>query len=153
MSRVLEKNEETRLSLSSTDEQNSKDLYESLRRGKAQLVSHEGKTKLLPRSLHQFLTELSALLSEGKSVQIVHHHATFTTAEAATVLGVSRQFLVNLLARHELSHHLVGTHRRVYASDLFAYKARRDSARKNALRELVKSEVAEGLYTRHAAGV
>lgn len=139
--------------ISSVKQPNIEQLYEALRSGDAQLMSGNGKTQQLPESIHQFLTKMSALLSEGKSIHIVQDQAELTTVEAAAILGVSRQFLVNLLERHEIPHHLVGTHRRVYASDVFLYKARRDSARKAALRELVKSEAADGLYTRRADGV
>ncbi len=153
MSRAIEKNEESRLSISSQDQREIQGLYEALRRGKAQLVSPEGKGRSLPASVNQFLTELLALLNQGKPIHIIQNQATLTTVDAAALIGVSRQFLVNLLERDEIPYHLVGTHRRIYASDLFGYKARRDSARKNALRALVKSEAAEGLYTRHAEGV
>lgn len=74
--------------------------------------------------------------------------ASMTTAEAATVLGVSRQFLVNLLEAGEIPFHLVGTHRRVYSQDLMEYKARRDRQRRQKLSDLVRAEVAEGLYDR-----
>ena len=153
MSQTLETKTEATLPVSSKDQQDIQGLYDALRRGKAQLVNPEGKTQHLPASIYQFLTELLALLGEGKCVHIVQNQAKLTTVEAAALLGMSRQFLVNLLERNELPHHLVGTHRRIYASDVFAYKAKRDSARKTALRDLVKSEVAEGLYTRRVDGV
>ena len=153
MSQTLEDNTEATLPISAQDQQDIQGLYDALRRGKSQLVSPEGKTQHLPASIYQFLTELLALLGEGKCVHIVQNQAKLTTVEAAALLGMSRQFLVNLLERNEIPHHLVGTHRRIYASDVLAYKAKRDSARKTALRDLVTSEVAEGLYTRRADGV
>jgi len=153
MSRKTENNQATAISISSQDQQDIEGLYEALRRGKAKLVSPEGKTEHLPASIYQFLTELLALLGEGKCVHIVQNQAKLTTVEAAALLGMSRQFLVNLLERNEIPHHLVGTHRRMYAADVFDYKAKRDSARKAALRELVKAEAAEGLYTRPPDGV
>ncbi len=33
------------------------------------------------------------------------------------MLGVSRQFLIKLLERDEIPHHMVGTHRRIYVRD------------------------------------
>jgi excisionase family DNA binding protein len=66
--------------------------------------------------------------------------------EAAVLLGVSRQFLVNLLEKGEIPHHMVGTHRRVYAQDLFRYKAQRDASRHKAIVELAQAEARDGLY-------
>jgi len=66
--------------------------------------------------------------------------------EAANMLGVSRQFLVNLLEKGDIPYHMVGTHRRIYAQDLFQYKAVRDADRHKILRELAVAEAEEGIY-------
>jgi excisionase family DNA binding protein len=124
-------------------------LYGKLRRsGRAQLVSPEGKAQALPDSLYQFLVELLTVLGEAKCVTIVENQAKLTTVEAAALLGVSRQFLVNLLENNEIPFHRVGTHRRVYAADLMAYKGQRDRKRSQLIRDLAAAEDAEGLYDR-----
>ena len=64
------------------------------------------------------------------------------------MLGVSRQFLIGQLERNEIPFHLVGTHRRVYARDVLAYKMQRDGKRRRILDELTRAETAEGLYDR-----
>jgi len=69
-------------------------------------------------------------LKAGKPVTILTDAADLTTVEAAKMLAVSRQFLVQLLEQHEMPFHMVGTHRRVYARDVMAFKAKRDSARR-----------------------
>jgi len=134
--------------ISDPDRNEIEKLYEAFRSGKAKLVGPSGEARLLPDSLYSFLTELIGLLNEGKSLMIVQNQAKLTTMEAAVLLGVSRQFLVNLLDKGEIPHHMVGTHRRVYAQDLFRYKAQRDAARHKALRELTQAEAKEGLYDR-----
>ena len=134
--------------VSDGDRQEIEQLYEAMRRGKAKLVGATGEAQLLPDSLHSFLVELIGLLNEGKSVYIVQNQAKLTTVEAATMLGVSRQFLINVLERGEIPYHLVGTHRRIYAQDLLAYKAKRDGHRRTILRELAQREADEGLYDR-----
>jgi excisionase family DNA binding protein len=103
---------------------------------------------MLPDSLYSFLLELIGLLSEGKSATIVQNQAKLTTVEAASLLGVSRQFLINLLEKGGIPYHKVGTHRRIYAQDLFQYKARRDGHRHKVIRELAQAEAKEGLYDR-----
>jgi excisionase family DNA binding protein len=132
--------------ISANDRKEIEKLYEHIRQGKAKLVSPDGEVRLLPSSLHLFLIELIGLLREGKSVYLIQNQAKLTTVEAAAMLGVSRQFLINLLNKNEIPYHMVGTHRRIYAKDLLRYKTQRDERRHNALRELVKAEAAEGLY-------
>jgi len=139
--------------ISDPDRKEIEQLYEAFRPGKAKLVSPSGEARLLPDSLHSFLVELIGLLNEGKSVMIVQGQAKLTTMEAATLLGVSRQFLVNMLEKGEIAHHMVGTHRRVYAQDLFHYKAQRDGRRHKVIRELAQAEAKEGLYDREPSSV
>jgi excisionase family DNA binding protein len=133
------------------DQQEINQLYEVIRRGKAKLVGPNGEARPLPDSLHSFLVELTGLLTAGKSAYLIQNQANLTTVEAAAMLGVSRQFLVNLLETDEIPYHMVGTHRRIYAQDLLQYKAKRDENRKKVLGELAKAEADEGLYGRPPA--
>ncbi len=142
----LQNVEERKVPISDGDRQEIEQLYDAMRRGKAKLVGPDGQARLLPHSLYSFLVELIGLLNEGKSVYIVQNQANLTTVEAAAMLGVSRQFLVNILVKGEIPYHLVGTHRRIYAQDLLAYKSKRDQDRRKILRDLAKEEAAKGLY-------
>ena len=140
--------EETRvpLAISEGDQKQVLELYQKIQRSRAKLVGPDGKTQSLPVSLYEFLVKLIADLFEGQSVAIVQDDAQFTTVEAARMLGVSRQFLVKVLERGEIPHHMVGTHRRVYVRDLLAYKTRRDSKRRQILDDLTRAEAEDGLY-------
>ena len=150
---TTEKEGQRRVPISEHDRKEIEQLYEAFRRGKAKLVDPNGEARLLPDSLYSFLVELIGLLNEGKSVMIVQNQAKLTTMEAAAMLGVSRQFLINLLEKGEISYHLVGTHRRIYAQDLFQYKARRDGHRHKVIRDLAQAEAKEGLYDRTPSAV
>ena len=138
--------QQTPLDMSQQNQQEILKLYERMRRSKAKLIGPDGHAVNLPDSLYAFLCRVLADLLEGKSVSIVQSQAELTTVEASHMLGVSRQFLVNLLERGELPYHKTGTHRRIYVKDLLAYKAKRDGVRRKILDDLVQAELDEGLY-------
>jgi excisionase family DNA binding protein len=125
-----------------------KALYEQLRSAEAKLVGPDGKTELLPNNIYSFLHRLLAELKAGSSVTILQAKANLTTVEASKLLGMSRQFLIGLLDKGQIPYHMVGTHRRIYARDAIAYKARRDAERRKLLDDLVQAETAEGIYDR-----
>lgn len=132
--------------LSKKDQREVLDIYEKLRTAEAKLVGPDGRTQILPTSLYSFLCRLLADLKAGNSVTILQSNAELTTVEAAKLLGMSRQFLIGLLEKREIPYHMVGTHRRLYARDVLAYKAKRDTARRKTLDDLARSEQEEGLY-------
>lgn len=134
------------LAISECDQKQVLELYQKIQRSRAKLVGPDGKTQRLPVSLYEFLVKLIADLCEGQSVAIIQNDAQLTTVEAARTLGVSRQFLIKLLERDEIPHHMVGTHRRIYIRDLLAYKAKRDSKRRQILDALTRAEANDGLY-------
>jgi excisionase family DNA binding protein len=134
------------LPISGQDQKDVEKLYSALKKGKAKLVGPDGESRPLPDSIYAFLVELIGALQQGKCVYILQNQARLTTAEAANMIGVSRQFLVNLLEGGEIPYHKVGSHRRIYVQDLMKYKARRDNRRQKVLRDLIAAEVAEGIY-------
>uniref|UniRef100_E6QL06 Excisionase/Xis, DNA-binding n=1 Tax=mine drainage metagenome TaxID=410659 RepID=E6QL06_9ZZZZ len=134
--------------VSEQDQREILDLYSRIRSAEAKLVGPDGKTQVLPTNLYSFLCRLLGDLKAGKSVTILQNNAELTTVEAAKLLAVSRQFLIQILERADIPYHMVGTHRRLYARDVLAYKGRRDSARRKTLDDLARAEFAEGLYDR-----
>jgi excisionase family DNA binding protein len=122
------------------------DIYAKLRESEAKLIGPDGKTEVLPNNLYSFLLRLLADLRAGNSVTILQSSHELTTMEASKILGMSRQYLVQLLEKGEIPFHKVGTHRRLYVRDVLAYKARRDTTRRKTLDDLAKREFAEGNY-------
>jgi excisionase family DNA binding protein len=78
------------------------------------------------------------VLIRGDALTIVPVGAKMTTQQAATLLNVSRQYLVRLLDRGDLPHDRTGEHRRLKSKDVLAYKQKRDRARDDQLDELAR---------------
>ena len=132
--------------ISVKDQREIQDIYEKLRTADAKLVGPDGKTQILPNTLYSFLCTLLADLKAGHSITILQSNASLTTVEASKLLGMSRQFLIGLLEKGEIPCHMVGTHRRLYARDVLAYKAKRDAARSKTLDDLALAEAERGTY-------
>jgi excisionase family DNA binding protein len=132
--------------VSQNDQQEVEKLYTKLREAEAKLIGPDGKTEVLPNNVNSFLYRLLGDLRAGYSITILQNKAQLTTIEASKLLGTSRQFLVGLLKRDEIPFHMVGTHRRMYARDVLAYKAKRDASRRKVLDDLARAEYTEGVY-------
>lgn len=111
----------------------------------AQLERGE-KTVTIPASLTAFLSEILRQIQQGESITVLTNTPELTTNQAAELLGVSRPFLVNnLLEAGVIPFHYVGSHRRVYLTDLVAYKE--EKARQHALLdEMTAFEQEQGWY-------
>jgi excisionase family DNA binding protein len=136
------------LPISKSDQEEIAALYNQLLKSEAKLVGPDGKTDILPNNLYSFLCRLLGELKAGSSVTILQGKAELTTVEASKLLCMSRQFLVELLDKGEIPFHKVGTHRRLYARDVLAYKKQRDVSRRKGLDDLARAEFDEGMYTK-----
>ena len=110
------------------------------------LIDADGNRTLLPETLFVHFARIVRLMSERKAIVMVTEDEDFTTQAAANYLGVSRQHLVDLLEKKEISFHKVGTHRRVKFKDLLAFERRRDKTRRETLDKLAATVDAAGLY-------
>jgi excisionase family DNA binding protein len=71
-------------------------------------------------------------------------HAELTTQHGADLLGLSRTYVVRLIDGGSLPAHMAGTHRRLLASDVLAYRTHRAS-KLAALEELTEADEELGL--------
>ncbi len=114
--------------------------------GHVAVINGEGEETQLPEVLCEHLMNLVRLMREGQAIVMLPDRETFTTQAAANFLGMSRQFLVDLLEKGEIPHHRVGSHRRVYFKDLLDYQKKRDQERHIGLQRLRKQIGEAGLY-------
>ncbi|MBS0220066.1 MAG: helix-turn-helix domain-containing protein [Proteobacteria bacterium] len=98
----------------------------------------KGEFMELPPAVSRLVLDLLLCVSKGEAVTLVPFGTELSTQQAADLLNVSRPFLVKLIENKEIPHYKVGTHRRIRAEDLFAYKHRRDGKRGDALRKLAR---------------
>ena len=101
---------------------------------------------VLPRSLVELLRIASSSLVEGESLAMVSEQAEVTPAEAAKLLGVSRQYVDRLIASGVLPvRRLPGSsYRKIPAREVLAQRATRDRKRAG-IRAVVDGAIAAGL--------
>jgi excisionase family DNA binding protein len=143
---MLADEKKTEVPISEPDRQEILHLYASIRAAEAKVIGLDGKTQRLPEDLSAFLSQVLGELKAGNSVTILEDNTELTTMEAARMLSVSRQFLVQILEQGQIPFHRTGTHRRVYTRDLLAYRVTRDAERRKAWDDLVLAEWEDGTY-------
>src|SRR3954467_9729869 len=75
------------------------DLYRNalLSGSEAQLISPTKEVRKLSAAVYHLLVQILKYLSEGSSVYILQERNGLTTVQASKLLGMSRQFFINLL--------------------------------------------------------
>lgn len=101
-------------------------------------VAVEGSDEVirLPQDVAGLLRDILAKTAAGQSVGVIPTSAELTTQQAADLLNVSRPHVTKLMDDGVLKGHKVGTHRRLYASDVQSYKHQRDIKQRAAADEL-----------------
>jgi excisionase family DNA binding protein len=119
--------------------------------GKALLVGPVGEEPVeLPVSAFAALRFVVDAMANGQTILLIPHGKELTTQQAADMLHVSRPHVVKLCDAAELPFHRVGKHRRIRIEDLLAYRERRATTRRAALRRLTElSEAVDGGYATH----
>lgn len=92
------------------------------------------------------LAATARMLAEGKQVTIATTESELSTFDAAKLLGVSRQHLIQLCDAGKLPYRREGTHRRLALEDVLAYRTRRNGERMRKHGEMVRSAIEAGEY-------
>jgi excisionase family DNA binding protein len=107
--------------------------------------TREPVTVTVPTEAFDLFVDVLTQMANGNAVSIVPVHAELTTQQAAEMLNVSRPFLVGLLDEGKIPFRLVGTHRRVRAGDVVAYKERDAAYRRSVADELTTEAEKHGM--------
>ncbi len=95
--------------------------------GKGPVVLRAGQKDVrLPPGVSRAVRRLLDRLAAGEAVQMVSADTELTSREAAELLGISRTYLVRLVDEGRIPARMVGTHRRLKASDVLAYRRDRE---------------------------
>jgi len=100
----------------------------------------------LPRSLVRVLLAAADTLDEGDTVAIVSEQAEVSPAQAAKLLGVSRQYVDRMVAAEILPVHRLpnSSYRKIPVRAVLAHKKTRDRKREG-IRKIVTDATAAGL--------
>lgn len=122
-------------------------LERLLNQSAPKLVSPEGEEVDLPQPIYELLHDIVQALIKGEKFSFVPENLMLSTTKAAALLNVSRPYLIKLLDSGQIpSAASVGTHRRVRAKDVISYKERRDSNRRESVKNLSTFMKNEGFY-------
>ena len=99
----------------------------------------------LPAPALHLLREILDWMAQGRGVALTPLHAELTTRQAAELLQVSRTHLVQLLDEGRIPCRKVGSHRRVRAEDILAWRRQTEVRRHEALDGLTARDQRHGL--------
>jgi excisionase family DNA binding protein len=105
-----------------------------IKRGKVIVIDELKFTKNMKEALATMLEKMA----NGEALTILSTSRDFTPREAAEILRFSRGHLTKLLDNGELRFRMVGTHRRIDAKHLFAYKEKIEREREDIFAEMSK---------------
>ena len=101
---------------------------------------------IVPANIFRSIIKMLIEVGNGNAVQIMPVQAELTTQQAADLLNVSRPHLIKLLDQGKMHFRMVGTHRKLTARDVIAYRDKTDHSRREALARMVVADEEMGLY-------
>lgn len=106
----------------------------------------EGAPFPLPAAVTAMLRDMLATLAAGEPVALVTADSELSPQEAGEMLNVSRHTVTRLMDEGILPFRLVGSHRRLPAAAVAAYKMKQKAEARAAMDELVSLSEASGDY-------
>lgn len=97
-------------------------------------------TENLSQELTAGIEAVLKLLIQGKKVSIQEDKDVVSTVEAASILGVSRPYVVGLIDKGELQAFNVGRYRRIQRAEVIRFQRMKMEQSRRALVDLVRFE-------------
>lgn len=114
--------------------------------GSAALIGPDGTRIELPPSVYEVLVKVVENVLQGKKVAVLPETELLSTQAAADMLGVSRQFLVRELEQGKIPFQHVGTHRRIYLTEVLNYAKTRTRERRASIDRMAQKMHDLGVY-------
>lgn len=120
----------------------ARDVLEQLEGSEGALaVERDGRPVLeVPPEIGKLLQQVLDVVARGGTVTIGSVPQVLTTSTAAGILGISRPTLMKMLNEGTIPSHMVGTHHRLKADDVFAALRARRARERAAFAELMELE-------------
>lgn len=104
-------------------------------------VQRDGlQTKAVPPEIGKLLQHVLDVMARGGALTISSVPEVLTTSTAASILGISRPTLMKMIREGSIPSHMVGTHHRLRADDVFAALRARRARERAAFGELMELE-------------
>lgn len=130
----------------STDVQNLVRALHEQRVTAGYLVTDDGQELALPPSVRHALEQIVGYLATGGPVSIRPIDRDYTVPEAAFLLGVSYDYLMQQLEIGAIPSHHVDGERFIASPDLLAYRAWQRERRAEGVRAIQQLSEEEGAY-------
>lgn len=134
---------EPRTVLPPKEQRNFAELLEALGASGVSICDGAGHAITLPEEVRDAFLNVALAMSQGKGIQLVPHHMTLTTQEAADILNISRPTLVKLLEEKRIPYEKPGRHRRIRLDAVLQYQEETRVRRKAALQEATRDSADE----------
>jgi excisionase family DNA binding protein len=134
-----------RLNMATANKRKRQGSGTKARRARYSIVGPDGKRLRVKASMQKSVDKLARAILSGEEAAVVPTEKELTTQEAADLIGISRQFLVQLVDRGTIPATKAGTHRRLRLKDVLDYIAERRRM-EEGLREIVRLSEEMGLY-------
>lgn len=124
-----------------SERRQASDLVEALEGHPERLVvDGEPSRQPLPADLASIISKVVQVMAEGGTITIGSLPEELSTTVAANQLGVSRPTLMKMVRGGEIPAHMVGSHHRLKAADVLAFKRSRLERQRRAFDELRELE-------------